>query len=53
MEEIKLRPTIDADKPDFVRLILETMEPVIKKSVPNAAEEMVATYWGPQRWREP
>ena len=45
MEEIKLRPTVDVDRPDFVRLVSQTMEPIISKSVPNAAEEMAATYW--------
>lgn len=45
MNVIRLRPTVDADRPEFVRLVSQTMNPLIKRSVPHAAEDMVATYW--------
>lgn len=46
MSEIALRSTVDADKDDFVLLVNQTMETIIKNTAPNAAFEKVETYWG-------
>lgn len=44
-EREKLRPTVDEDKDDFIHLVAQTMESIIKNTIPGAASQMVETYW--------
>ena len=44
-EREKLRPTVDEDKDDFIHLVAQTMESIIKNTIPGAMSQMVETYW--------
>ena len=44
-EREKLRPTVDEDKDDFIHLVVQTMESIIKNTIPGAVSQMVETYW--------
>lgn len=45
VEEIRLHPTVDADRPDFMRLAEQTISPVYKRAIPDAVKRLVASYW--------